>query len=112
MPTGVVVVELRGEVDLTNEDVIYQALADAVAPASGAADTRLLVCDMTGVSFLGCVGLTALLRAKAVLRHRGIQLRVVARTPAVVMMFDLTNLTATLGLCSSLEEAISPEVTP
>jgi len=101
MPAGVVVVEMRGEVDLTTEEIMRNALADGV----GTADVRLLVCDMTRVSFFGCVGLTVLLRAKAVLRQRDAQLRVVAQSHPVVMMFDLTDLSDALGLCASLEEA-------
>lgn len=101
MSGAVVVVQLCGEVDIATEGVMRQALT----AAAGTADLRLLVCDMTGVSFLSCVGLTVLLRTKAALKPRGVLLRVIARSSAVVMLFDATGLADTLGLCANLQDA-------
>jgi anti-anti-sigma factor len=102
LPGGVVVVELDGEVDLATEDVLRNVLADVV----GAADTQLLVCDLTRVSFFSCTGLNILMLARKALQQRGAPLRVVARAPVVVMVFEGTDLAETLGLCASLKEAI------
>jgi anti-anti-sigma factor len=66
----------------------------------------LLVCDMTNVSFFSCAGLIVLLDVRAALVRRFAVLRVVAQSPAVVLLFDITGLAGMLGLRASLEEAM------
>ncbi len=102
MPGGVVIVEMRGAVDLATEEMMRRALAGA----AGVADLQLLICDMTHVSFVGCAGLNILLEIQATLTPRGAQMRVVAQSPIVVLLFDVTGLGGTLGLCASVPEAI------
>jgi anti-sigma B factor antagonist len=102
MPGGVVIVELYGEVDLATEEVMRKALTDAVRTPG----IRLLVCDMTYVSFFSCSGMTALMKIRAALHKRGARIRVVAQSPIVVLLFGVTGLTGVLGLCSSTQEAI------
>ena len=102
MPGAVVVVEMRGAIDLATEEAMRNALANAACVE----DLRLLICDMTHVSFLSCAGLNVLLRIRATLKPRGAQMRVVAQSPIVVLLFDVTRLGGTLGLCASVHEAI------
>jgi anti-anti-sigma factor len=101
-PGAVVIVELRGEVDLATEQVMQAALAGAAATAG----LRLLVCDLTQVSFFSCGGLAVLLRVQTALKPRGARMRVVARSPTVILLFEVARLDDTLGLCASVREAI------
>jgi anti-sigma B factor antagonist len=54
---GLVVLTLRGEIDIAVEDALGDAVEDAVAGA------RRLTIDLSGVTFMGAVGLSAIVRA-------------------------------------------------
>lgn len=64
MATDTVVVQLRGEIDNSNAGQVA-GLADALG------DATVIILDMSGVSFLGAAGLTALLRLAARLSVAG-----------------------------------------
>lgn len=82
----VVTVSVLGEVDLATVGRLREALSD---PPS---DIRLLVCDLTPVSFLGCCGLTALVEAHEALTHLGVQFEIVATNRAVLRPLRLSGL--------------------
>lgn len=98
---AVVILSLAGEIDLTNQAALREALDDCAATPG----IQLLICDLTDVTFMGVVGLTTLLRIRETLDRNGARLRVVARQPTVVMLFDLTGLAGHLGLSSGVAEA-------
>jgi anti-sigma B factor antagonist len=100
---GVVVVSARGEVDLANRD----ALAAAFAPTTADPAVRLLVCDLSGITFLACSGLSVMLDAKAELAAHGAALRVVTADPAVLRMLDATGQRAVLDVRPELPAALS-----
>jgi anti-anti-sigma factor len=102
MADPVMIVELFGEVDLMTEDIMREAMTSATR----AAGLQLLICDMTHVSFFSCAGLRILLDVRETLNLRGAQLRVVAKSPMVTLLFDTTRMGGTLGLCTSVQEAI------
>ena len=91
---GVVVVAAKGEIDLANRD----ALAAALTPTTADPAVRLLVCDLSAVTFLACSGLSVLLDAKAELSARGAALRVVTADPTVLRMLDATGQRAALDV--------------
>jgi anti-sigma B factor antagonist len=64
MATDTVAVQLRGEIDNSNAGQVA-GLADALG------DATVIILDMSGVSFLGAAGLTALLRLAARLSLSG-----------------------------------------
>jgi anti-anti-sigma factor len=101
-PHAVTIVELSGEVDLMTENIMREALTSAARIR----DLQLLICDMTHVSFFSCAGLRILLQTRAALHQRGAQLRVVAQSPMVILLFDVARLGGTVGLCASVQEAI------
>ena len=98
------VVHVLGEVDLSSAPILDQALADARAaqPAPAA-----IVADLTGVVFLGSVGLSILLAADARGRDTGVPLIVVAtpRSPAH-RSIQITALDQVLSLADSVDQAI------
>jgi anti-sigma B factor antagonist len=100
---GVAVVSAEGEIDLANRD----ALGAALAPMAADPTVRLLVCDLSGVTFLACSGLSVLLDVKAELAARGAALRVVTADPTVLRMLDVTGQLAVLDVRPELAAALS-----
>lgn len=85
---GVVNVTVTGEIDLANVAQLRNALSPLVADTS----VRLVGCDLSGVSFVSCSGLTVLLDARQALLERGAMLRLVAASPAVLRPIRMTGL--------------------
>jgi anti-anti-sigma factor len=99
---NMVVVAFRGEIDLASAGVFRDALNSAAADPG----TRLLVCDLSQVTFLGAVGLTILSQTKERLDDRDATLRVITRRRNVVRVFAVTGLTRHLGVHSDLTDAV------
>jgi anti-sigma B factor antagonist len=99
---GVVVVSAEGEIDLANRD----ALAAALSPTAADPAVRLLACDLSGITFLACSGLSVLLDVKAELAARGAALRVVTADPTVLRMLDATGQRAVLDVRPELAAAL------
>lgn len=106
--TDTVVIIVRGEIDLATGTPLREALELAAADRT----VRLLVCDLSDVSFLACTGLTMLLAAKSTLDGRGGEFRVLATKPTVLRLFALTGLTETLMKAQRPDPATLPEGTP
>jgi anti-anti-sigma factor len=98
---AVVILSLAGEIDMTSQAALREALDDCAATPG----IQLLICDLTDVTFMAVAGLTALLRIREILARGGARLRVVAQQPTVVMLFNLTGLAGPLGLCEGVAEA-------
>jgi anti-anti-sigma factor len=98
---GVTVVRVGGEVDLVTAPALEQAV-DAVVAQSPAA----LIIDLSGVEFLGSVGLKILAAT-----HEKIctatQFGVVAHGPATKRPIHLTGLDKTFSLYPTLDDALS-----
>jgi anti-anti-sigma factor len=80
-------IDLAGEIDLATAPDLT-AVIRQVPPTRG----RVLVLDVTGVTFCDCVGLTALLDAHHRLRDAGGALAVVYPPPPLRRLFDATGL--------------------
>jgi anti-anti-sigma factor len=90
--TDTVVVRVSGEIDLATGAPLREALALAAADPT----VRLLVCDLSDVTFLACCGLTMLLDARSTMDGR--ELRVVATEPLVLRLFAVTGVTDKLDV--------------
>lgn len=99
--TGIVTVS--GEMDLAGSPGLRRTLGGVCADSG----VELLICDFSEVSFLSCSGLSVLVEIGGLLRERGARLCVVARHPAVLRVFVLTELQETLGLCTDLAGALT-----
>ncbi|OLF13402.1 STAS domain-containing protein [Actinophytocola xanthii] len=104
---GVVIVTALGEIDLANNARFAETLA-----AAADRDLRLLVCDLSGVEFLACTGIAALVELRAELHVRGALLRVVTTDSTVLRVLDATGERARLGVCADLPEALAGFVEP
>lgn len=100
--TGVMVVTAAGEIDLANR----AALTSELSTASASPDLRLLVCDLTKVTFLACTGVAALVELWSELDSRGVLLRVVATNSIVLRALDATGQRENLGVCPNLTTAL------
>ena len=95
----VALVSVAGEVDIATAPTWRSTLAPLLSDSV----VRLLVCDLTGLSFFGAAGISVLLDTHAALATRGAELRVVAETRVVLRPL------AVIGLLDLLPD--SPDVT-
>lgn len=89
--TDTVVIRAGGGIDLATGPRLREALELAAADPT----VRLVVCDLSAVTFLACSGLTALLAAKSTLGEHDGEIRVLATEPIVLRLFAATGLTET-----------------
>lgn len=99
---GIVVVKVIGDVDLATRSQLAGGLARAIAHPAPA----LLVCDLTGVDFLACTGVSALAEARSELAGRGGTLRAVAPDRAVRRVLRITGQFEPLGTVTDLRSAL------
>lgn len=94
-----VVVSVAGEVDLATSDQLAEALGAALSGAlSGASG---VICEMSGVSFLGSPGLAVLMAARQRAVDGGVRFDVVCPQPLPRRVIALVGLEAALGLRDS-----------
>ncbi|HET9143314.1 STAS domain-containing protein [Actinophytocola sp.] len=105
----VLVVELAGEIDIVTADQMQEAVLEAVEAA-----TRLVVVDLTGVSFLGSTGLAALAEghARAQDGHKWLRIVSGSNNHAVRRPIELTGLDRVFAMFEQLDAAISAELDP
>lgn len=77
------VLSLQGECDM--------AAVPAIADAVEALETRWVVVDLSGLTFLDSSGLGALLRAKSCLEQRGGTLRISGAAGSVLKVLEITG---------------------
>jgi anti-anti-sigma factor len=95
------VVAVSGEVDMTTAP----ELARAVETISS--QTRTVVVDLCGATFLDSSGLNALISAQRALLKRQVTLRIVAPADGIVRrVFEITQLTEALSVVDSLDDAL------
>jgi len=87
-------VKVAGEVaDPPDADVLYEAISTEVREGAFAVEV-----DLSDVDLLASVGISALLQAKAEASELGCPLCVVAASPIVRRVFEVTDLVGYLGL--------------
>jgi anti-sigma B factor antagonist len=97
---GVAVVSVSGEIDLVTAPALEQAIGTVVADNPAA-----LIIDLSGVEFLGSVGLKIL--AATYEKMDAGEFGVVAHGPATRRPIHLTGLDKTFPLYSTLDEALA-----
>jgi anti-sigma B factor antagonist len=99
-----VVVSATGAIDLANQATFAEAVQDALNQ-----ETRPVVIDLTGVTFLGSPGLAALVQAheNAMRLHR--DLRIAIGNQIVRRSIELTGLAKILPLVPDLRTAMDSE---
>jgi anti-anti-sigma factor len=90
-PSGALVVELQGEIDISNAGAIGTKLAGLLGDAGTNADTHLVI-DVSGLVFMDSSGIAMLLQAV-----RGVQTVAIRKPSAVIRrMIEATGLVAVL----------------
>ena len=96
------VVVLAGEVDATNSDELYGVLESVIAQ-----QPRLLIVDMSELSFMDSTGLRMLLRSTRALDQQGGVLALAAPQVAVARVLQLTRADQLIPVYDSVADAIA-----
>ncbi|MGI8623902.1 MAG: STAS domain-containing protein [Solirubrobacteraceae bacterium] len=99
--TGVVLLELAGELDLAVGERFHALMAEIAAEAP-----RLVVADMTEVGFLDSTMLRELLRAHRAFDEAGGRLVITAAQLPVRRLLELTGTDEVFTLASTRDEAL------
>lgn len=100
----VVVTSVCGEVDMLTAPALRQVIDEQIA------DCRVLVIDLSGVSFLGSAGLAVLVETSHEATRRDVVLRLVASSHTVRRPLEITGLTDMLTTFPTLDEAVTEPV--
>jgi len=98
---GVAVLSIGGEIDLVTAPALEEAIGGVVAENQTA-----LIIDLSGVEFLGSVGLKILAATYEKLNNSA-EFGVVARGPATRRPIHLTGLDKTFSLYPTLDDALT-----
>jgi anti-sigma B factor antagonist len=94
-----------GEIDLETAPALVEAVESGLA--RGSDRTARVVIDLAEVEFLDSSGLNALVGLEKLLAGDGVELRLVSPADRVVrQVFEITQLTETLRVAASLDEAL------
>jgi anti-sigma B factor antagonist len=99
---GVVVLRATGDLDAYTAPGLRTELHDATG-----GDAKLVVVDLTSITFIVSAGLGALVGAHRRMRESGGRLRVVRPPALVARAFELTGLDDVLELLDDREQALA-----
>jgi anti-sigma B factor antagonist len=100
-------VELRGEVDVSSIPQMTRVLDDGIRESEGA-----FVIDLSAVEFLDSSGLSALMRARALLGREDRELAVICPPGPVRRLFEVAGVTDLLFIYESRDAAATALVPP
>ena len=96
------VVELNGEVDATNSDELYDVLESVVLQLP-----RLLVVDLSALTFMDSTGLRMLLRSSRELDQQGGVLALASPQVSVARVLQLTRADQLIPVYATVADAIA-----
>ncbi|SDY44142.1 anti-anti-sigma factor [Amycolatopsis xylanica] len=104
---AVCVVAIFGEVDLVSAGTVRQALVGELEPAPDG-----LVADLSGVTFFGSSGLSALVEADERAKQLSVSFATVAARREVLVPLRVTGLDELLAVHPTVDEAVRAIATP
>jgi anti-sigma B factor antagonist len=99
---AVTIARLAGELDIATTPALRERLLSVFSPG-----VRLLIIDLSGVSFGDVSGLAVLVATQRRARRLGITVRLAAPRPQVARLLRITGLDQCFTLCATLDEALS-----
>ncbi|MFI8287966.1 STAS domain-containing protein [Streptomyces sp. NPDC085614] len=96
------VLSVGGELDIETADLLHQHLADQILHGR-----HHVVLDLSSLEFMDSSGLNVLIRAGRSARDARGDIHLVAPTPAVRRILEITGLTTTTPLHADVEQALS-----
>jgi len=108
---GGVVVSASGDIDSSTVDTLISHL-DAALEAAGAHPSRVLVLELSRVTYFGSAGLNAVLGCHEKGRSDGIAVRVVACNAEVTLPIEVTKLDSVLRPYPTVAEALDGSAEP
>ena len=98
---GCTIARLRGDLDIAATAAVREGLAGLLGPG-----VRLLIIDLSGVSFCGAAGLAVLIGTQRRAAARRITVRVAAPRPHTARLLRITGLDRSLRVCATLADAV------
>jgi anti-sigma B factor antagonist len=102
-PAGTIA-SLEGELDIATVPELRERLLGLLGPG-----VRLLIIDLSGVSFCDVAGLAVLIGTQRRATARGIVTRLAAPRPQVLKLLRITGLDHRLTICATLADALPTE---
>ncbi|MDA1001126.1 MAG: STAS domain-containing protein [bacterium] len=100
MQDGVTLVQLSGEVDMSNSPTVRDVLMKLAGQK-----TSPIVVELSGVSYMDSSGIATLVEGLQETMSYGGQFRLASLTPKVKQVFDLARLVDVFEIYPSLDEA-------
>jgi anti-anti-sigma factor len=100
---GITIATLEGELDIATIPALRERLLGVFSPGM-----RLLIIDLSGVSFCDVTALAALIGTQSRARGRGIIFRLAAPRPQMAKLLRITGLDESFTVCATLDDALSP----
>ena len=100
-PPAVTIARLQGDLDVASAPALRERLLSMLSPG-----LRLLIIDLTEVSFSDVAGLAVLIGTQRRARARGITIRLAAPSPPVAKLLRATGLDSSLTICPTLSAAL------
>ena len=98
---GVVLIRMSGEIDIASTDFAAEAIRAAIVPPR-----RLVLIDMSAVTFCSSAGLGNLVEARQLATHHGIDLALVGVGRPVDRPLSITGLGGQFRIYASAEDAL------
>jgi anti-sigma B factor antagonist len=99
---GIVVLELQGEIDMSNSPVLRTQVLEVFEGTPA-----IFVIDMTDIGYMDSSGLGTLVEALKWSNRKKTQLRLVGVSDNVKSVFEISRLTSIFQFYASQEEALS-----
>jgi anti-sigma B factor antagonist len=99
---GITIARLEGELDIATIPALRERLLGVFSPGM-----RLLIIDLSGVSFCDVTALAALIGTQSRARGRGIIFRLAAPRPQMAKLLRITGLDESFTVCTTLDDALS-----
>ena len=101
---GCTIARLEGDLDIATTPALRERLLGVLGPA-----VRLLIIDLSGVSFCDVAGLAVLIGTQRRATVRGTTVRLAAPRPQMAKLLRITGLDHSFTICATLADALPTE---